>query len=166
MVRFITGDSYAPENLLATAVLPRLGPLSRNPFDVHAREQDRASKLAYTSAISRVVEAIDGTPSPRARHTDILGFLVVAAERSRNATGRPVVVLASDMVNNVEKYRPYLGATAFSGCRVLVLACSSPTPALRNTWEAAFRGWGATSVEFVAIDEPVPAGILSAGSTP
>jgi hypothetical protein len=161
-IRWITSDSYSGRNTISTTVLPDLEAAGSNPFDVRSRERERQAKQAYTSSMAALAAEIDGAPSPKAAATDILGFLVVGAERASNAGNRPVVIaLASDLMNNRETYRRHLNPTSLRGCRIIVLACTAPTPARRAMAELEFRSWGVTSVTFLSIDEAVPPGVLT-----
>lgn len=160
-VRWITGDSYLSRNVIASALLPNVATEGSNVFDIRARKHARATRQTYADAIEAFVQTIDDAPPPSARATDILGFLVVASERARSAADQPVVVLVTDLVNNVETYRLDLGPASLHGCRIVVLGCAAPTPAVRARWKTAYLNWGATSVVFVATDERMPSGLLS-----
>ncbi len=160
VVRWITADSYQPDNSIITDRLGEPRPPedpSSNPFDPKGRLDLRIFESRLTEARNRIIAAVTSARTPGAGYTDPYGFLLVASERIRLLEpGQAAhIVIASDMRANRFQHERFLRPDSLKGASVRVIAFEQHDPQLRGRWERKFSSWGALSVRFSAPDEPL-----------
>jgi hypothetical protein len=162
--RWISSDSYAAGNTIVSGSLPEAAVTPTNPFDRREKARVATQAEATEKAKKHLIQAIERAPSPRAGATDIFGLLAFASEVARRNHGRRVVVaMATDLRNNVNRYRHDVGADTLAAADVILLASAAPSPSARAEWERLLRSFGAVSVRAVSVGERVPADILEPG---
>jgi len=157
-IRWITEDSYQPSNAIITLNLPSIKrERDLNVFDKRKKILLALQRKKLQSAKEEILMRINRAQNPSSGYTDILGFLVLCAERISQENGREVyIIISSDLKNNVDKYLRFLKKDSLINSHIYVLAYEHTDPKSRIDWTDQFTKWGAKEIRFFAPDEEMP----------
>ncbi len=159
-LRRITEASYADACSVFRLVVPPLPARSANAFDRRSKAAHKKALNDVESVKARAIAYLAKEYQPaKAKKTDIHGFIAAAADRLAMHAGaeRKVVILASDMVDNVD-HRPE--KCDLAGAEVFIMgfeAGTDPRKArkLRDGWTAILDSAGAGRVSWLPADMPL-----------
>lgn len=153
IVRWISDNSYRNTDFVLrfAASGAALRDCSGNPYDTKCRRENLAAQLATKVDRDKAIAQVRELQVAAAPKTDIVGFLLVAAEVLAAAPPDAVrqVWLATDLLDNVRQYNLPVD---LAGAKVFVRGLENDDPAkavaLRAEWQERFVRYGASDVLF------------------
>ncbi|WP_259219930.1 hypothetical protein [Salinibacter ruber] len=141
-VRWITGNSAAPEAAVGSAYIP---PGAENPYDTGGESRSAKKKLA---------RSIAQATSPESKTTDLQGLIWAASKRfEKHPKLSRKLLLATDLRGNSGRDFPEADLTGAS-VRVVGFEVDPSRPRREGKWKKAFREAGADTTTVRYLDRP------------
>ena len=152
-VRWITEDSESDRCAIVSVLLPPDPIKPKNPYAKHLRERYHQQQDHNRQIRERMIAHMVQATSPNAGRTDVWGTLLAAAERFDNSPSlRPMVILLTDMVDNVGK-RPTRLTLSGMTVQIMGFQVDGGTAERKAWWIERLTERGAVSVTFTHLDE-------------
>jgi|GEM_PF-4150096 len=141
-LRELSNDSYNTSNLIEVLTLPEINESSANPFSRKGKIKAKLENDQINAVKSELSFIISKLRSKKYNRTDIDGFLLNCIENLKKDE-ETVILIVSDLEQNMNKYSKYLKPKTLQGVKVFVLAFQNKDPKTRKTWSEKFEYLGA-----------------------
>lgn len=154
-VRWISDDSYADKNNIASAVLNDLNRIN-NPFGINAKKMKGKLIRENHEIKKNIINAVNKSKSPKSNLTDIYGALMASSARfSRETNLRSLLFIFSDLEDDAKRKNKY--NIRLDGVYVYAMdfQTNDNSEILKSYWMDFFKKAGAASLDIRHIDEPL-----------
>ncbi|NUN08668.1 MAG: hypothetical protein HUU54_05770 [Ignavibacteriaceae bacterium] len=145
ILRELSGNSYGSSNLIETFIVPDISGGSINPFSRKAKLKSKIENAHIDSIRQMINERCSIIKSKNYSRTDIDGFLLYCKENI-NLNDDNIIILISDLEQNVETFSKYLESMSLAGVAIHILSFESKRPETRKLWEDNFSKLGANYI--------------------